>query len=111
MCGKQKIDLFKMESLFKTFQNRSVIILVTGTITIPFYIKKFDWAYRKDQISFGEFEDVDNWFYLDYEDIKEILYEYDSPEDKLLFICHFDIFTTYIEVIYDCSLRVGEQDE
>ena len=107
MSNKHRIDLFKMECLFENFKGKPVIILATGTITIPFFVKKFDWAYGKDQVCFGEIENTDNWFFLDYEDIKSIWYEYDNftHEDRVLFVTEFDIFRTEFEVVFDCSFE------
>ncbi len=104
-----RVDLFKVESLFSQFQGKPVIIHVTGTITIPFYIKKFDWQHLDDEICFGEFEDCDNWFRLEKDEIKEINHTYDNftHEDYVEFRCHYDIFTTYITVIHDCSMMVA----
>lgn len=104
----QKIDLHKVESLFKTFQGKPVKIYIIGTITIPFYINSFDWVSYKDEITFGEFEEYDSWFYVPLnEELKEILNEYDNftHEEKVRFIIEFDIFTTYIDIVFDCEIE------
>ncbi len=113
MCDMQRIDLFKMEKLFQTFQGLPVTVYFTGTITIPIYIKSFDWQHSNNEIAFGDEDDIDNWTRLGKdEDLKAIMYEYDNfcHEDKIRFVCQIDIFTTLVDVVFDCSLRAGDSN-
>lgn len=104
----EKIDIFKVMMLFDSFKGNAVRIDVIGTILIPFYIDEFDWYYTDDEIAFGENEMHDDWFRVDRDiELKEISSGYDvfTHEEKVRLVAQYDIFTTYIDVNYDCSTR------
>lgn len=106
----QKVDYFKVIALLKTFKGKSLQINVIGSIVIPFWIESFDFENWKEEIGFGEFEECDNWFYIEKDGMNAWnVYDDFSSEDRLIFKIEFDIFTTWVEII--CSLEGIEMDD
>ena len=99
-----KIDLFKMEELFKSYQGKPVTIFVKGTITLAIPIKSFDWRHWDDEVCFGEEEMQDDWFCINKDELVSIHTDYDlmGSEDKVIFETVSDIFRTDIVVVYEC---------
>ena len=103
MDNMQKIDYFKVISLFKTFQGRSVEINIIGAVPLPGkWICNFDYADYDDEIAFGEFEeDQGLWFFLKKDgDLYDVWEGYDdfASEDNIIFKLKKDIFVTWIHV-------------
>ena len=103
----QRIDLWKLECLFEEFKDHPVLIDVVGTIKIPFSLNCFDWDQTNDEICFGDFEESDDWFWIDKGDIVGMYNEYDmfTHEDVVKIEMHFDIFTTHVYLKHDCTSR------
>ena len=105
---RMKIDLHKVEKMFEMFKNKPVRIEIVGTIRLPaVYIQKFDWQLNTDEISFGNFEEFDDWYRIDLKELEGIYTDYDlmTHEDRIVFeIRYDDIFRTNIGVCFDCEM-------
>jgi len=101
----EKIDYFKIMSLFQTFKGRSLQLNFVGARTIPMWIDNFDYRDYENEIGFGEL-DSEDWFYLKKDgDLNDVWEEYDEfgSEDNVIFKLKFDIFTSWIHII--CCLE------